>query len=97
MNNHDMKLRPGMSADITLPIKSSTQNALAIPKKALIFDNNQSYVLVYENDCDIEIRPVTETASNDALVYVNDGIKEGEKIIVTNGLLIYENLKSQSR
>lgn len=97
MNNHDMKLRPGMSADITLPVKTSSQNALSIPKKALIFDNNQTYVLVYRNDCDIEIRPITEITSNAETTYVNGSLKQGEKVISANGLLIYENLKSQSK
>ncbi|MDR6922825.1 cobalt-zinc-cadmium efflux system membrane fusion protein [Chryseobacterium sp. 2987] len=95
MDNNGMKLRPGMSADIVLPIHSQNKSALAIPVKALIFDNNQSYVVVYKKDCELEIRPVTEVASNSQYIYVEGNLKPGETIIASNGLLIYESLKNQ--
>lgn len=95
MDNNGMKLRPGMSADVVLPVNSQNKTALAIPAKALIFDNNQSYVIVYKKDCELEIRPVTETASNSRYIYVEGSLKPGEKVIASNGLLIYENLKNQ--
>lgn len=96
MDNNSMKLRPGMSADIVLPINSQNRTALAIPAKALVFDNNQSYVIVYKKDCALEVRAVTEIAANSQHIYVEGELKAGEKIIASNGLLIYENLKNQS-
>ena len=96
MNNNGMKLRPGMSADIILPIKSQGVNALAVPTKALIFDNNQSYVIVYKKDCELEVRHVAEIATNSDVTYVEGSLKAGEKVIATNGLIIYENLKNQT-
>ncbi|MDC8102021.1 efflux RND transporter periplasmic adaptor subunit [Chryseobacterium rhizosphaerae] len=95
MDNNGMKLRPGMSADIVLPVNSQHRTALAIPAKAMIFDNNQSYVVVYKKDCELEIRPVTEITSNSQYIYVEGNLKPGENIIASNGLLIYENLKNQ--
>lgn len=95
MDNNGMKLRPGMSADVVLPVNSQNKSALAIPAKALIFDNNQSYVVVYKKDCELEIRPVTEIASNSQYIYVEGNLKPGENVIASNGLLIYENLKNQ--
>ncbi|SHM37520.1 efflux RND transporter periplasmic adaptor subunit [Chryseobacterium polytrichastri] len=94
--DNNMKLRPGMSADIVLPINSQNRTALAIPAKALVFDNNQSYVIVYKKDCALEVRAVTEIAANSQHIYVEGELKAGEKIIASNGLLIYENLKNQS-
>lgn len=96
MDNTGMKLRPGMSADITLSINGENRTALAVPTKALIFDNNQSYVLVYKNDCELEVRHVTEIVSNNDFTYVEGTLKAGEKVIATNGLIIYENLKNQT-
>jgi cobalt-zinc-cadmium efflux system membrane fusion protein len=32
-----------MSADVVLPVNPQNKSALAIPAKAMIFDNNQSY------------------------------------------------------
>ncbi len=96
MDNNNMKLRPGMSADIVLPINSQDKTALAIPVKALIFDNNQSYVIVHKSDCLLEIRTVTEVSTNSQYTYVEGNLKPGENIIASNALLIYENLKNQS-
>ncbi|WP_294217949.1 efflux RND transporter periplasmic adaptor subunit [uncultured Chryseobacterium sp.] len=96
MDNNNMKLRPGMSADIVLPINSQNVSALAVPTKALIFDNNQSYVLVYKQDCDLEVRHVTEIVSNNTFTYVEGSLKEGERVVATNGLIIYENLKNKT-
>lgn len=96
MDNNNMKLRPGMSADIVLPINSQDRNALAIPAKALIFDNNQNYVIVYKKDCALEVRNVIEVAANNQYVYVEGDLKPGEIVVASNGLLIYENMKNQS-
>ncbi|WP_300674010.1 efflux RND transporter periplasmic adaptor subunit [Soonwooa sp.] len=97
MDNNDMKLRPGMSADIELPIKTNDQSAIAVPTEALIFDNNQNYLIVYKNDCDMEIRLVNEISTNNKKSYISGNIKAGEKIIASNALLIYENLKSNPK
>ncbi|MDL1913555.1 MAG: efflux RND transporter periplasmic adaptor subunit [Bergeyella sp.] len=97
MDNNNMKLRPGMSADIILPINYQNRNALAVPQKALVFDNNQNYIVVYKGDCHLEIRPVQEVASNENYSYVDGMLKEGEQIISSNVLLVYESLKNQTK
>lgn len=97
MDNNGMKLRPGMSADVVLPVNPQNRNALAIPPKALIFDNNQSYVLVYKDDCNLSIRPVTEIASNSRYSYVEGHLNPGETVIASNGLLIYESIKTPTK
>lgn len=96
MDNNGMKLRPGMSADIILPVNSQNISALAIPTKAIIFDNNQSYVVVYKKDCELEVRHVTEIVSNNEVTYVEGSLKAGERVIANNALIIYENLKNQT-
>ena len=97
LENVGMKLKPGMSADILFPINAQDKKALAVPYKALIFDNNQNYVVVYKNDCLLEIRPVTEVASNSTYSYVEGGLKEGEKVVISNALLIYDALKGKTK
>lgn len=96
LDNKDKKLKPGMSADIMFPVQTSGKSALAIPVKALIFDNNQNYVVVYKADCDMEIRLVTEISANSNYTYVEGNLKPGESIITNNALLIYDALKAQS-
>lgn len=92
MKNKDLKLKPGMSADIIIK-KESKQNAIAIPAKAILFDNNQNYILVYQSDCKIEARKVEPIAKNNNWVFVNENFTENEKVITKNHLLIYEQIK----
>lgn len=93
MDNKNMKLKPGMMVDV-MAQKQSNHSALAIPDSALIFDDNQNFVIVYKNDCDITIRKINILLKDNDTVYIQDGLEAGEKIISKNQLLIYELLKN---
>ncbi|MDQ7961119.1 efflux RND transporter periplasmic adaptor subunit [Flavobacterium lindanitolerans] len=94
MKNTDLKLKPGMSADIILnKSNASAESLLAVPVKAVIFDDNQNFLVVYKDDCNLEIRQVDPVTKNREVVYFDKGIQENEKIISKNQLLIYESLK----
>ncbi|MBA9074898.1 cobalt-zinc-cadmium efflux system membrane fusion protein [Flavobacterium gossypii] len=94
MKNTDLKLKPGMSADIILQKQNvSTESMIAVPVKAVIFDDNQNFIIVYKDDCNLEIRQVNPVTKNNEVVYFDKGIQENEKIISKNQLLIYESLK----
>lgn len=95
MENENMKLRPGMSADVILKTNEDLGTALAIPNKAIIFDNNQYYVVVYKDDCNQEVRKIEVVSKNDLYTYVSTGVQEGEVVITTNELLVYEQLKNK--
>ncbi|MCS4239037.1 cobalt-zinc-cadmium efflux system membrane fusion protein [Myroides gitamensis] len=94
LNNHEMKLRPGMSAEIHLLIDDNQGEALAVPNNAIIFDNNQNYVVVYQDKCHQEIRQITPLTKNQEYTYIQGGVQEGETVITTNELLIYEQLNN---
>lgn len=93
MENKDLKLKPGMSADIIIK-KESKQSALAIPSKSILFDNNQNYTLVYTADCKIEVRKIIPIAKNNNWIFVNENFIENERVISKNHLLIYEQIKN---
>lgn len=94
MKNKDLKLKPGMSADIIINKQNaSIESMVAVPVRAVIFDDNHNFLLVYKDDCNIEIREVEPVTKNSEVVYFDKAIQENEKIITKNQLLIYENLK----
>lgn len=94
MQNPDMKLKPGMTADIMIASKRQQGEMPAIPAKALIFDDNQNFVLVYHDDCNIEIRKIEPTVKNRDYLYFDKGLNAGEKVITKNHLLVYEQIKN---
>jgi len=94
MDNKDLKLKPGMTADIIINKSTGGKELASVPAKAAIFDNNRNYLLVYKDDCDIEIREINPTIKNNDWIYFEDGVTAGEQIITKNHLLIHERLKN---
>lgn len=92
IDNIDHKLKPGMIADVVAH-KPRNEEAVAVPVSAVVFADNQDYVLVYHDDCNIEARPITIMAKNEDAVYINTGLEEYEQIIVKNQLLVFEAIR----
>lgn len=86
-------LKPQMFASVTV-INKTDQQALCIPSSALTFNNSQYFVLVYKNNSDIRITPVQVIGTNNDKTYITGGIKEGDLIIGSDVVLIYEALNS---
>lgn len=94
MENKNLKLKPGMTADIIIDKSLGGEALAAVPAKAVIFDNNRDHILIYKNDCTIEIREINPVIKNNNWVYFDKGVKEGEMVITKNQLLIHERLKN---
>ncbi|KFF15780.1 efflux RND transporter periplasmic adaptor subunit [Flavobacterium hydatis] len=94
MENKNLKLKPGMTADIIIDKSLGGEMLAAVPAKAAIFDNNRDYILIYKDDCTIETREINPTIKNNNWIYFDKGVKEGEMIITKNHLLIHERLKN---
>lgn len=94
MENKNLKLKPGMTADIVIDKSLGGEMLAAVPAKAAIFDNNRNYILIYKDDCTIETREINPTIKNNNWIYFDKGVNEGEKVITKNHLLIHERLKN---
>ncbi|OJV55860.1 MAG: efflux transporter periplasmic adaptor subunit [Bacteroidetes bacterium 43-16] len=94
LQNPDYRLKPGMIADITA-LRHSGGNMICIPVAAIVFADNQDHVLVYKDDCNIEIRKVKIAYKNNDQVYLSEGLKAGEQIITKNQLLLYNRITGQ--
>ncbi|MBW6482979.1 MAG: efflux RND transporter periplasmic adaptor subunit [Vicingaceae bacterium] len=93
LQNTNLKLKPGMIVDVTA-LKELKTEALSVPTSALVFDNNQNYVVVHKSDCEIEIRLVEILTKSNGVTFLSGGLNENEKIISKNHLLIYEQIKN---
>ena len=93
MDNADGKLMPGMLVDAKVEREDGVL-ANAAPINALIFDDNQHFLVLYKSDCEIEVRKVVPNIQNSTHVFFENTIEEGEQIIVKNQLLIYNHLKA---
>lgn len=92
LENQDLNLMPGLSADIIIDKENVIGTAFAIPNSAKVFENNKEYVVVYKDDCNLEVRKITPIASNAEFTYVEEKFAKNEKIISSNALLLIEEL-----
>ncbi len=93
LDNSDLKLKPGMLVEV-VALQKRNMEAIAIPTHALVFDNNRNYVVVYKDDCDMEIREVDILSASNGLTFIKDGLSESDRIISKNALLVYEQLNN---
>jgi cobalt-zinc-cadmium efflux system membrane fusion protein len=88
MPNKDLKLKPGLTIE-ALVRKNLSETAIAIPLGALIFHNDENYILIQKEDKTLEPRKVTIDVQDNDRVFFKKGIEPGEKIVVKNQLLLF--------
>jgi cobalt-zinc-cadmium efflux system membrane fusion protein len=86
-------LKPEMFASVVVR-NTENKKMISIPFRDLIFDHSQYYVLVYKSPSDISIRPVQVMNTVGDCSFISEGLTEGEKLIGTQPLLIYQELNS---
>lgn len=90
--NKDNLLKPEMFAQIVIKYDDGNNRLVAIPAKAVIFDKNRNYVMVYKDKCNIETREIEIFETIGDTTYIKSGLQEGEKIISRYQLLVYDAL-----
>lgn len=92
INNTHHLLKPEMFATIHVKNKS-TKKAAAVSASAIISDHGKSYIIVYKADCDIAVTEVKIKQQTSQVVYLEDALEPGTKIITKNQILIYNGIK----
>jgi cobalt-zinc-cadmium efflux system membrane fusion protein len=91
LKNENFELKPEMFANVKVSYQEPVKK-LTIPSEALIFDKSRYFVMVYKGDDDIETREVTVYKDTGKLIYIDSGLKEGEKVMTKFQLLVYDAL-----
>lgn len=91
LENKDFLLKPEMRASIKI---SYTENKkmIAIPSDAVVFDKSKSFVMIFKDKNNIETRAIEIFRQVGTTTYVAAGLQDGEKVLTTNQLLIYDAL-----
>jgi Cu(I)/Ag(I) efflux system membrane fusion protein len=84
--NADLKLRPGMYADVA--VESQTGPGLVIPLDAVMPTGKRNVVFVDKGEGRLEPRNVTLGGEYDGCYEVTEGVKEGERIVSSAVFLI---------
>lgn len=94
LHNNAFLLKPEMNATVNVKYFEGGEMT-ALPSKAVIFDKSKNYVLVYHDKNNITIREIDVYKQTGDLTYVSKGLNEGDTIISSNQLLIYDALNNQ--
>lgn len=89
--NNDLLLKPQMFAQVII-YNPQSKAALAVPANAIVTDNGKPYVVVYNNNNDVKVKPVEILKTVDATTYITSGLEVNERVISNNQLLIYNAL-----
>ncbi len=95
--NKDEALSPGYFARVRVPI-GAAHRALLVTERALDTDQGQKVVYVVDGDNKVATRPVRLGALHDGLREITEGLKAGDRVIVTGlqqvrpGLTVEPNL-----
>lgn len=91
--NPDYLLKPQMFTRSVI-YKEYNQQSVCVSASSLVYDHSQYYVLVYQGKGIAEIRPVEVQSMVANKAYLSAGVKEGEVLVSSNSLLIYDALNN---
>jgi cobalt-zinc-cadmium efflux system membrane fusion protein len=89
--NKQLLLKPEMNATVTLRY-AENKKMIAIPSSSVIFDKSKNWVMVFKDRTNVETRLVDVYHQLGLITYIQAGLKENEKVISRNGLMIYDAL-----
>lgn len=91
LKNEGFLLKPEMRATIQLSY-TEDQKMIAIPSAAIVFDKSKTFVMIFHSRTNIETREVSIYRQIGDTTYIASGLKEGETVMTTNQLLVYDAL-----
>lgn len=85
-DNQDMKLKPGMFANVRFHSKPAPE--IVLPPGAVLQRRDYNYVYVEKEEYTFEMRRVRTGELIDGKLVILDGIREGERLIVHNAVML---------
>ena len=90
--NADFQLKPEMFANIIVEY-GGNETGLAVNSKAVIFDNNQNYVLIKSGN-GIAAKVITINKVVGDKTFIKSGLDAGQLAVVENQLTLFQTLKN---
>ena len=91
LKNEGLLLKPGLNVEAVVKIDKET-TAYKLPNDAVVFHNDAYYSTVANSRCDLVIRPINILAKDEKMVYIDQGLREGEHVVAENALFLFDEL-----
>lgn len=93
LKNEDYLLKPGMFTNVYVQTDADGKVMPCVEARAVIFENGRHFVVGIGSDNVLQPREVTVFKQTDKYCFLETGLKEGDRIIDRNALLVYNALK----
>ncbi len=94
LSNTGMQLKPEMFANIIIENKEG-KKMVTVPSDGVLSDNGKNFVIVFHDKCNLELKEIAVLKSVNGNDFISSGLKEGDKIIGQNQVLLFNALKEE--
>ncbi len=95
LKNNDLLLKPGLNVETIVKINKE-EKAFKLPDDAVVFHNDTYYSVIAKNDCDMLIKRLNILSKDEKMVYVDEGLEQGDQVLVENALLMFDKISSEN-
>jgi membrane fusion protein, heavy metal efflux system len=92
LDNHDRRLRPGLTVLARVPLQESAPAVLTLPAGAVQHLQGIAAVFVETGDGRFELRPVDTGLDSEGLVEIRRGVTAGERVVVEGAFVLKSEL-----
>lgn len=89
LDNAGLLLKPEMFTRVVVTNQESNK-ATCIPSSAVVEESGKTYVIVYNNSCDLKVQEVDVLKEVGDKTFINSGVNPGQRLIGRNALLLYD-------
>lgn len=99
LSSKGITLKPGMSAEVTITIEDLTEEVLTIPVQAVVggTELGESRKCFVMTDAGPVERAIKLGLSNERVVEIREGLREGEQVVVNPRALVGDKLKTRDQ
>lgn len=93
LKNDNYMLKPAMFTNVYVQSNQEGEIMPCVDARAVIFENGRHYVVCVDENNELHACEVTVFKQTEKNCYLQSGLKEGDRIIDKNALLVYNALK----
>ena len=93
LNNKDYMLKPGMFTNVYVQCRVVGKVMPRINAHAVIFEDGKQYIVCVGKDGYLHLQEIAVYKQTEKYCYLQTGLKEGDRVIDNNALLVYNALK----
>jgi len=87
--NAGMMLKPEMFTRVIVTNEESDK-AISVPTSAIVEESEKTYVIVYNNNCDLKVQEINVLKESGDKTFISSGVTAGQRIIGKNALLLFD-------